>query len=955
MNGDKKNIKQKSRKIKKTPEQKKAEKLEKKELKKQKKLEKQNRVRLYDPEKMQGSAVSVAVGYFLRWFAIGFSLFGVCMLVCDAFRLTDVKWFPLLLYCTGAVCAFSLLFSGKRMSLAGVGIIAVFVGLFIVFGGNILTFYVTGAGTLINQVMQRLSDLGFAAAGSISPPYFGIVKQAVMPYGGIYALSTLLAAVFSAFSAKRTRLLPMVLLGGSLCVVCFTYNLCASNWGIACVLAGFCSTMVLASYDRIYAKHKKSKRSRGYSGYASALAGLLAMLVVLAPALAAKEPFADIPPISKPMEEARIILTTVLTGGNPKYNRMNTPKDTASAGITDVETDGTLLFNVYSGAPGRNIYLRSWIGSVFDPGKDEWKVLDSDSYDKMRGELNNDYAGFTGDDVTSMIYWVNDPDLFEEYIGSEYRRNSMLGATSTIVNVEYVNNTGLLFALPTTFDSYKGGLLSFESANEKYSQGASLYSDGMYRSSWLNLRKKYSVRAILPSYTDMNYPQYMNNAVRFYELFCDFINSGADYPNVLEASNAFIDLMTTRGITGNTKAVQYYYSLDRNEQVRFRRKISQIVKEYNDYVAGCGIYSAVTPTAGLEQVYNEIIDDVNAASGDCARLMCVVDYLTGNYEYSQTPAKPVGTYESDIDAFLLETKEGYCTQFATAATLLFRMLGYNARYVQGYIASDFYKADDDAPGDYISYVTDDKAHAWVEVYIPDLGWRVYETTPGYYENLYYVMPDDEPDDKEPLTPPDQKDPDKPDKPDKPDEPEKQEETEETEDPVYTSFDYRLALRLLAAAVAAAAVILLILWQIRRARRAIDSRNNCVERAIYGSFENRSEMNGVAGAVCDSIYTVRYIMGDRPEIGESPMQFAERVDHPEKAETRAQLNKQRRAAALPLTFTEITALLEKQEFGKAITREELSALGEYLKALISSEYKALGVFKKVWYRYIRFMI
>ena len=70
---------------------KKLRKAEKKEAKRKKKEAKKNSFVLYDPAKMQGFTLSLPLGYFLRFFAIGFSLFGVLWLFCDAFALTGVK------------------------------------------------------------------------------------------------------------------------------------------------------------------------------------------------------------------------------------------------------------------------------------------------------------------------------------------------------------------------------------------------------------------------------------------------------------------------------------------------------------------------------------------------------------------------------------------------------------------------------------------------------------------------------------------------------------------------------------------------------------------------------------------------------------------------------------------------------------------------------------------------
>ena len=44
--------------------------------------------------------------------------------------------------------------------------------------------------------------------------------------------------------------------------------------------------------------------------------------------------------------------------------------------------------------------------------------------------------------------------------------------------------------------------------------------------------------------------------------------------------------------------------------------------------------------------------------------------------------------EDFVKYFLTESKEGYCTYFATAAVLMYRCAGIPARYVEGYVAAD---------------------------------------------------------------------------------------------------------------------------------------------------------------------------------------------------------------------------------------------------------------------------
>ena len=91
-----------------------------------------------------------------------------------------------------------------------------------------------------------------------------------------------------------------------------------------------------------------------------------------------------------------------------------------------------------------------------------------------------------------------------------------------------------------------------------------------------------------------------------------------------------------------------------------------------------------------------------------------------------------------VEYFLFESGKGYCQHFASAATLMYRIYGVPARYATGYMVepSDFQLEK----GVYKAYVTDESAHAWVEVFIKDYGWVPIEVTPGADGNIQTVYP-----------------------------------------------------------------------------------------------------------------------------------------------------------------------------------------------------------------------
>ncbi len=102
--------------------------------------------------------------------------------------------------------------------------------------------------------------------------------------------------------------------------------------------------------------------------------------------------------------------------------------------------------------------------------------------------------------------------------------------------------------------------------------------------------------------------------------------------------------------------------------------------------------------------------------------------LHSNATYSLTPGwAPLN--EDIVEYFLFEGQTGYCVHFAATATLLYRLYGIPARYVTGYMVEpESFQLQDD--GSYYAEVTDESAHAWVEIFLPDYGWTPVDVTPA---------------------------------------------------------------------------------------------------------------------------------------------------------------------------------------------------------------------------------
>lgn len=98
----------------------------------------------------------------------------------------------------------------------------------------------------------------------------------------------------------------------------------------------------------------------------------------------------------------------------------------------------------------------------------------------------------------------------------------------------------------------------------------------------------------------------------------------------------------------------------------------------------------------------------------------VTRYVRGCASYDRgTRRMPPG--EDFVSWFLHDSDTGYCIHFASAATVLLRLLGVPARYVTGYLA--------EAEGGQWTTVTQGDAHAWVEYFDEsNASWRMLEAT-----------------------------------------------------------------------------------------------------------------------------------------------------------------------------------------------------------------------------------
>ena len=109
-------------------------------------------------------------------------------------------------------------------------------------------------------------------------------------------------------------------------------------------------------------------------------------------------------------------------------------------------------------------------------------------------------------------------------------------------------------------------------------------------------------------------------------------------------------------------------------------------------------------------------------------VQCVQDFLDRQLSYSEdVKVLPEG---ENFVKYTLEMGKGYDFQYATLGVLALRYYGVPARYAEGYVVTEQLAAE--AAQDKAE-ISDNCAHAWVEVYQEGIGWLPLEMTPNYTE------------------------------------------------------------------------------------------------------------------------------------------------------------------------------------------------------------------------------
>ncbi|MCB0961695.1 MAG: hypothetical protein KDA98_00025 [Acidimicrobiales bacterium] len=127
------------------------------------------------------------------------------------------------------------------------------------------------------------------------------------------------------------------------------------------------------------------------------------------------------------------------------------------------------------------------------------------------------------------------------------------------------------------------------------------------------------------------------------------------------------------------------------------------------------------PPATTDRV-RDLADEI-AADAPTAydAIVAFEEWMDGQVEYSLEA--PLAPRDVDVvDHFLFEAEEGWCEQIASSLVVLARTQGIPARLVTGYVPGD----RDPVTGAWT--VRERDAHAWAEVWFPEVGWVPFDPT-----------------------------------------------------------------------------------------------------------------------------------------------------------------------------------------------------------------------------------
>ncbi|MBE6562213.1 MAG: hypothetical protein E7660_00585 [Ruminococcaceae bacterium] len=685
-----------------------------------------------------------------------------------------------------------------------------------------------------------------------------------------------------------------------------------------------------------------ARKNRAAGGFAGAVALLVALLAVWVPALLATKSFPIIEALNDEIGYIRALADDILMGDDvdlqSKWLYGEFEKfDYEELSFEPRIYEGTLIFKVES-VRKDPIYLKSRVAKEFDFEKGEWTFAGSEDVLEYRNQFG---SGFTPDSILTRAYTYLYPSSNVLPARHNYINFNRFGFTVQQIHLLRLNGDSRLLFTPSVLNTNFGILERDSHESGKY-RWRSFY-DGVYTSGFYGTESEgYSAASYVFNMKRNDMAEVLecqSETLELVKTYADRIKAGTNKEALLNEFKAEAAGLYLESDLGERALLEMS-----DEELESFKTFMMTEDRYSDYVNKTYLPDEEeTENLAGEKISALAAEIESTAKGGAEglrhdKVLAVISYLCSEeFTYNLEPAVPE-TESSVLEAFLFETKEGYCSHYATAATVLLREMGIPARFVEGYIANEWYdNFGTQQAAKFRSDVNDEDSHTWVEVYYENIGWIPYEVTKtfaiemfGETESGVVIAPvipeapaeEEEEEEEMPL-----------------------ERPEDPEMPVNPLVQFKWLIIsagiFIVLYIAVSAVVRFIK---KRAQKEIDKRYRAVLDAKNEDvYRDRSvDKRELARYINDCIFTIFEAVGIGPEKGELLSEFGIRL--------------QREYGNLSTEDpVHVMACISKEEFGHGLSFTELSSVAEYLSDIMASVYSGLTPIQKLRLRYFRRII
>ncbi len=690
------------------------------------------------------------------------------------------------------------------------------------------------------------------------------------------------------------------------------------------------------------------RKKRAAGGYAGAVSLAVALLAIWLPALLVTKAFPIIEALDDEISYVRAFTDDLLMGDNVDLTSKWLYGEYEKFGYEELtfaprEYEGVQIFKVES-VRKDPIYLRSRVADKFDFENGEWTYADSE---KVIDYKNKFGGGFSPDSIMTRSYGYLYPASSEIPARMNYTNYNLYGFTVQHIHLYRVNGESRLLFTPSIMNTNQGILERASEEKGKYRYVS--YYEGVYTSGFYGTGTEgYSTVSYVFNMKRNDMGEVLQSQAQTLDIakeFADRVNAGTNKETLLLEYNEAVKGQYLESTLG-----ERLLSEMSKEEIEDFKTYMNIEERYSDFV-----YNNYLPETDPEKIEErfEASEEIKALASEIEKtakggedalrhnkVLAVISYLCSeDFSYEPAPEISEETERSVLEAFLFDTKEGYCSHYATAAAVLLREMGVPARYVEGYIANEWYdNYGTQQAAKYRCDVRDEHSHTWVEVYYDNIGWIPYEVTKTFAVEMFgetdsgvVIDPIVEDTPKE----------------------EPKNETDEIPDVITVvpeetvnpleQFKW-LIIGVGIFLVLYAVVHLIVRYIKKRAQKEIDKRYRMVDKAKNEEvFRDKSvDKRELTRYLNDCIFEIFSAVGIGPKQGELLMEFGERL-------------KKEYGNLSTEDPVFVMSCISKEEFGHGLNYTELCSVAEYLSDVMVSVYSGLTLAQKIDLRYFKRII